>query len=206
MARVVFASMMALLVAATLFAQEPVPHLQDLVGARGGDGERLMGERGYTWVRTDKSGGDAYSYWRDNRSGRCVSVRTSQGRYAAIVRTPDSECQTEQGGSAESSGRRDEFPTVCGVAFEGKVHPYRCKAVDIYEGDEKIKTELHFPDQVIRLTWQSAKKVAVHFEGMKTQHAEYVQAGDDINWFLDDKTYFYTPDKKLAKKKLAELK
>ena len=63
-----------------------------------------------------------------------------------------------------------------------------------------------YPDQVIRLRWQSANKVAVHVEGMETRHAEYKQAGDDINWFLDDKTYFYTPDKELAKKKLAELK
>lgn len=205
MTRVVFASMMMVLLVTALAAQQPVPHLQDLVGARGGDGERLMGERGYTWVRTDKSGGDAYSYWRDNRSGRCVSVRTSEGRYAAIVHSPDSDCQKEQGSSAGSSERRDEFPTVCGVAFEGKVHPYRCKAVDIYEGDKKTKTEVHFPDQVIRLRWQSANKVAVHVEGMETRHAEYRQAGDDINWFLDDKTYFYTPDKNLAKKKLAEL-
>ena len=206
MTRVVFASMMMVLLVSALFAQQPVPHLQDLVGARGGDGERLMGERGYTWVRTDKSGGDAYSYWRDNRSGRCVSGRRSQGRYAAVVDSPDSDCRGVRGGSAGGSERRDEFPTVCGVAFEGKVHPYRCKAVDIYEGGKKIKTEVHFPDQVIRLRWQSAKKVAVHVEGLETRHADYVQAGDDINWFLDDKTYFYTPDKELAKKKLAELK
>ena len=204
--RVALTWIFTVLVVSTLFAQERVPNLQDLVGARGGDGERLMGERGYTWVRTDKSDDAAYGYWRDNRSGRCVSVRTSEGRYASIVYTPKADCQGGHGGSAGSGERRDEFPTVCGVAVGGKIHANRCKVVDIYEGDKKTKTEVHFPDQVIHLRWQGGKKVAVHVEGLETRHAEYRRAGDDINWFLDDKTYFYTPDKELAKKKLAELK
>ena len=189
-----------------LFAQETVPHLQDLVGARGGDGERIMGERGYTWVRTDKSGGNAYSYWRDTREGRCVSVRTTEGRYASIVYTPESDCQQVLGNSAETAERKDEFATVCGVAFGGKINSYRCKVVDFYDGDKKIKTEVRFPDQVMRLKWQGAKKVAVHIEGLETQHVEYRAAEGDINYFMDDKTYFYTADKEKAKRDVADLK
>ncbi len=194
-----------MIVTGGLFAQESVPHLQDLVGARGGDGERLMGERGYTWVRTDKSGGDAYSYWRDNRSGRCVSVRTSDGRYASIVYTPDFDCRNGQDASAGSDERQDEFATVCGVAFEGKIHRHRCKVVDFYQGDKKTKTEVHFPDQTMRLRWQSANRVAVHVEGLETRHAEYRAAEGDINYFMDDKTYFYTADKEKAKREVADL-
>ena len=54
------------------------------------------------------------------------------------------------------------------------------------------------------LRWKSANRVALHVEGLETRNAEYRLAGDDINWFLDDKTYFYTPDKELAKRKLEE--
>ncbi|OEU50250.1 MAG: hypothetical protein BA866_10530 [Desulfobulbaceae bacterium S5133MH15] len=70
-----------------------VSSLKDLVGARGRDGEDQMVNRGYTWARTDKSGGSAYSYWREKGSGNCVSVRTSEGRYKSIVYTPGSDCQ-----------------------------------------------------------------------------------------------------------------
>ena len=189
-----------------LFAQEPVPHLQDLVGVKGSSGERSLEERGYTWVRTDKSDGDAYSYWRSNQHGRCVSVRTSQGRYESIIYTPRIDCEDDQSGSVETSERRDEFATVCGVAFGGKIHPYRCKVVDIYKGDKKFKTEVHFPDQVMRLRWQNDKKVAVHIEGLETQSVEFRAAEGDINYFMDDKTYFYTADKEKAKLDVANLK
>ena len=73
--------------------QGSVSSLEDLIGARGRSGEEQMEQRGYTWVRTDKSGGSAYSYWREQRSGQCVSVRTTEGRYASIVYTPDFDCR-----------------------------------------------------------------------------------------------------------------
>ncbi len=70
------------------------PYLQDLVGAKGRDAEYSMEERGFVWIRTEKSDTDSYSYWRHNRSGQCISVRTTDGRYAAIVETPDYDCQS----------------------------------------------------------------------------------------------------------------
>lgn len=73
--------------------QGPVSSLEDLIGARGRSAEEQMEQRGYTWVHTDKSGGSAYSYWREQRSGQCVSVRTTEGRYASIVYTPDFDCR-----------------------------------------------------------------------------------------------------------------
>lgn len=89
---ILLALVVSLSTAGTLFAQRSIPHLQDLIGARGRDGESQMKHRGYSWVRTEKSDNSAYSYWQDNRSGRCVTVRTTQGRYASIVSAPDFDC------------------------------------------------------------------------------------------------------------------
>ena len=89
----------ALVAAASIHAQDLVDDLQDLIGARGRDGEYQMQHRGYTHVRTDKSDDSAYSFWTDNRSGRCVQVRTTDGRYASIVHTPDADCGTAMAAS-----------------------------------------------------------------------------------------------------------
>ncbi len=69
------------------------PYTQDLVGAKGRDAEFSLKERGFVWIKTEKSDTDAYSYWRHSQSGQCISVRTTDGRYAAIVETPDYDCQ-----------------------------------------------------------------------------------------------------------------
>ncbi len=98
---ILLALIMSLSTAGTLFAQSSVPDLQDLIGAKGRDGEGHIKHRGYSWVRTDKSGNSAYSYWRDNRSGRCVTVRTTQGRYASIVYAPDFDCN--HGGQSDNN-------------------------------------------------------------------------------------------------------
>ena len=66
-------SAVVVLTAGAAAAQEPVPGLQDLIGARGGDGEYQMERRGYTFVRTEKSGDSAYSYWREYENGQCVT-------------------------------------------------------------------------------------------------------------------------------------
>jgi hypothetical protein len=78
-----------------------VPSLQDLVGARGSSGESELRNRGYTWVRAEQSGGDSYAYWRENKSGQCVVVRTSDGRYASIAYGMDTSCQQ---GAASGGG------------------------------------------------------------------------------------------------------
>mgnify|MGYP001813898849 FL=1 len=82
---------------AVVSAQEPVRNLQDLIGARGGDGEYQMQQRGYTHVRTSKEGDSSFSYWREYRSNRCVSVRTTDGRYQSIVYVPEFDCSGGQG-------------------------------------------------------------------------------------------------------------
>jgi hypothetical protein len=197
------------LVAGGALAQDRVPSLQDLVGARGGDGEYQLQQRGYTFIRTEKTGSDAYSYWQENENGQCVVVRTSEGRYASIVYAPQSDCQGG-GGRAEHGGdrydREDKFDTVCGVIVDGQTHEYRCKAVDFYDGGRKVKTALHFPDMNMRVVWKSGNQVVLHFEGMNPQDATFSTSEGETDIFFEGKTYFYTSDKGKAEWEMQHVK
>jgi hypothetical protein len=51
-----------------------------LVGARGSSGEQALQERGYKFIKGEKSGSDSYTNWRNARTGQCIIVRTGQGR------------------------------------------------------------------------------------------------------------------------------
>ncbi len=65
-----------------------VPRLSDLVGARAGQAENTVKERGYRWVKSDDSG---YGYWLEGKTNYCVTIRTEEGRYQSIVYTGGSE-------------------------------------------------------------------------------------------------------------------
>ena len=199
--RYVFAGVAILLTVGGVAAQDPAPSLQDLVGARGGDGEYQLQQRGYTFIRTKKTGSDAYSYWQENENGQCVVVRTTDGRYASIVYAPASDCQGG-GHSVQGGGkydREDRFDTICGVIVNGETYRYRCKAVDHYSGGQKVKTGLHYPDQTIRLLWKSGDRVELHFEGMTPQEARYSTSEGETDFFFEDKTYFYISNKDAAR-------
>ena len=75
------------------YAQEPVPGLSDLVGAKAGQAENTVKERGYTWVKTDKQAAGIYSYWTEKGTGKCVTIRTADGRYQSIVYSPKFDCE-----------------------------------------------------------------------------------------------------------------
>lgn len=196
----------AVLIAAPALGQDPAPSLQDLVGVKGAAGESALEERGYTWIRTEKSGGDAYSYWRENENGQCVGVRTSDGRYASIVFVPYSDCKgtVAAAAKAESSGVKGEFATVCGVIVEGKTYRYRCTATDVRRGSEKIETVLRYPDQTIRLKWKSGDHVVLNFEGMVPKEATYATAEGETNFVFEGKTYFYISNEDLARREIED--
>ena len=102
----------------------------------------------------------AYSYWRENENGQCVTVRTTDGRYASIVFAPAFDCQ---GGGRlpdedKKYDRKDDFETVCGVIVVGENHRYQCEVADFYQGSKKFKTTLHFPDQMFRMRWKPATR------------------------------------------------
>ncbi len=187
----------ALLAVSAAFAQNAVPSLQDLIGARGGDGEYQLQQRGYNFIRTEKSGNDSYSYWQESENGQCIVVRTSEGRYASIAYALASSCQGGGAGGhgGETYDREDKFDTVCGVITGGQTHSYRCHAVDFYQGGQKVKTALHFPDMNMRIVWKSGKNVVLHFEGMNPQNATYSTSEGETDIYFEDKTYFYSSDK-----------
>ncbi len=84
----------------SVYAQEPVDALSDLVGAKGGQAEGELKSRGYTWVNTDKSAG-VYSYWTEDSTGKCVIIHVEDGRYQSIVYAPKSDCENQKGSSSE---------------------------------------------------------------------------------------------------------
>jgi hypothetical protein len=174
------------------------PALADLVGARASSGETELNRRGYTWQRTEKTGADSYSYWRENASGQCVVVRTANGRYASIANAMDISCEksaASSGGGGGSGEREDAFDTVCGVMVSGQDYQYRCSATDFYSGGQKVRTELRYPDQTIQLTWRPGNRVGLQFEGMKPMEARYSTSEGETNWVFEGKTYFYYSDK-----------
>ncbi|HIK17962.1 MAG TPA: hypothetical protein IGS53_22110 [Leptolyngbyaceae cyanobacterium M33_DOE_097] len=64
----------------------PVDRLSDFVGARAGQAENAIQERGYRFVKADNSSGDAvYSYWQEIDTQYCVVIRTAEGRYDSII-------------------------------------------------------------------------------------------------------------------------
>ena len=76
-------------------AGDPVGPLSDLVGARAGQAEGQVTDRGYTWVKTDKEGNSSYSYWTEKGSGNCVTIRTEEGRYQSIAYAAKLDCQAQ---------------------------------------------------------------------------------------------------------------
>lgn len=71
-----------------------VSRLSDLVGARAGQAENLIKQRGYRFVKASPEGDAVYSYWLEGKTNYCVTIRTEQGRYQSIVYTGGSaDCE-----------------------------------------------------------------------------------------------------------------
>ncbi|MEH2247629.1 hypothetical protein [Nostoc sp.] len=71
-----------------------VSRLGDLVGARAGQAENTVKQRGYRFVKSSPSENSVYSFWLEGRTNYCVSILTEQGRYQSIVYTGGArDCQ-----------------------------------------------------------------------------------------------------------------
>lgn len=187
----------AFLLAQGAYAQDPAPGLQDLVGARGSSGEQALQERGYKFIKGEKSGGDSYTNWRNTRTGQCVIVRTANGRYQSLVSAPDFDCQggSSQGTPAPGPGG---FATVCGVTVEGKLYRYKCTVEGAAPGGPG-KTVVRYPDQNITLNWRGPRRASVIFEGMKPQSVRPSTSEGTTQFIFEDKTYFYVSNRDAAK-------
>lgn len=185
-------------------AQDPAPGLQDLVGARGSSGEQALQERGYKFVKGEKSGGASYTNWRNARTGQCVIVQTVNGRYQSLVKAPDADCQ---GGAAESAPApgRGGFATVCGVIVDGKTYRYKCTVEGAAPGGPG-KTVVHYPDQNITLNWRGGRRGSVTFEGMKPQPVTFNTSEGNTQFIFEGKTYFYVSDRGAAEMEVKHFK
>lgn len=179
------------------YAQDPAPDLQDLVGTRGSSGEQVLQERGYKFVKGEKSGGASYTNWRNTHTGQCIIVRTAEGRYESLVKAPDADCQGS--GPSDSvpapgfSEHGSRFNTVCGVTVDRRTYRYKCLVEGAAPGGSG-KTVVHYPDQKITLNWRGGKRVSVTFEGMKPQQTTFNTSEGSTQFMYEGKPYFYVSD------------
>ena len=202
---VLLSMVIALAITTWVYAQDPVPGLQDLIGARGTAVDGL-GDRGYTYVKTEKSDQSSYTYWREEATDRCVTVRVEQGKVASAVYAPSTDCAAEGGSQAAAPSTAEKFPTVCGVIVDGKTHRYRCEVEDTTSAEGKKMTILRFPDIEMTLHWHRQNNVGVSMEGTKTVQTTYSTREGETDFEMDGKTYFYISDKRAAKKELENFK
>jgi hypothetical protein len=121
----------------SVYAQgsKTVNSLSDLVGAKAGQAENVVEQRGYTWIKTDKSGGSSYSYWTESGSDRCVTIRTTNGRYESIMYAMDYDCEQDKDTSTKS--------VSVSASADGRCRLYNQKSDHVkYKGDCRIKQKM----------------------------------------------------------------
>lgn len=186
--------LLAFTIATRVNAQTPVTNLQDLVDARGSSGEAELQNRGYEFIRTEKSEDSAYSYWTENETGKCVTVRTENGRYQSLVYAPSSDCGT----ASASNLKTETFETICGVIVDGQNYSYLCEVSEQYNGENKVKTTLRYPDIELQLIWKPDNQVSINTTGASSIEATYSTSEGETDIFTSEKTYFYISDKNMA--------
>lgn len=82
-----------ILAALSTFAWSQLPtDVADLVGARGSSGETQMQARGYQLIRATRVQDQSWTFWWNEVQSQCVSIATSDGRYASINLVPSQNC------------------------------------------------------------------------------------------------------------------
>jgi hypothetical protein len=90
---------------------QSAPDLADLVGARAAGAETQMEARGYRATGGNTVRDQRYTFWWNERRGKCVSVSTVDGRYAAIQSVPAGNCD-DGGGSPDYAGGAHSDPNA----------------------------------------------------------------------------------------------
>lgn len=104
MKRTITALFLAAVFSISAFAQYAPNDVSDLVGARASSGEDSLRNRGYTYVKGNKSNNRSFTYWWSNSRSACIMVTTYDGRYESIVGTNSSECGQNNNGGGWGSG------------------------------------------------------------------------------------------------------
>jgi len=89
---------LSIMTASLTYAQGDV---QDLVGARGSSAENGFNQKGYTHIKTTKSGSDIYSYWWKAKNQTCVCAYMTDGSVKAITKTMPADCNKNIHGNAQ---------------------------------------------------------------------------------------------------------
>jgi hypothetical protein len=88
---------------------DPVNRLSDLVGAKAGQAENELIQRGYQFVKRESASGDSvYSYWRETKTKKCITIQTKQGRYASFVYALPDSCGKVASSSTSKKGNTPE--------------------------------------------------------------------------------------------------
>ena len=75
-----------------LSAQNTPRELENLVGMKAAYLDSELSNKGYRFIKNEKSGSNSYSnYWNNNRR-KCITTRTNNGRVASIVDSPPFDC------------------------------------------------------------------------------------------------------------------
>ena len=74
------------------YESTPYP-LRDLVGARAGQAEGEVRARGYRFINSSKGADSIYANWEEASTGKCVTIRTFDGRYESIMYVPEFDCR-----------------------------------------------------------------------------------------------------------------
>lgn len=91
--RLSLAALPILLTSSAALAQSTPPDLADLVGARAGQAEGALAQRGYAFVRAERGDDRSYTYWWNAGRRQCVTIATMDGRYNSILATPAPDCR-----------------------------------------------------------------------------------------------------------------
>lgn len=76
---------------------QSAPDVEDLVGARAAGGETQLLSRGYVSRHSTVVRDQRFTFWWNQRTQRCISVSTVDGRYAAILGVPQANCSDSPG-------------------------------------------------------------------------------------------------------------
>lgn len=202
----------ALLAPLAAFAQQPVRGLADLVGARGRDGEAQLNSRGYQFVGGEKTADSSYTYWLEPRTNRCVSVRTTDGRYAAIVYAPDADCKKAQEPAKApvpppAAKGEDSWETVCGVETGGQTYRYRCHLRnENCNSGGPCRTRLYLPDNKVVITWHSDGSATVQSEGASEERCAVDEKNGQTRFVYGGTQWFVYRSQDWAARELAKMK
>jgi hypothetical protein len=81
----------------------PVNGLKDLVGAKARQAESVVIKRGYQAIKRESAGDSTYSYWKEPKTGFCVTIRTQFDRYQSIAYASALDCQAPQPTSSQTT-------------------------------------------------------------------------------------------------------